>query len=61
MPSFSTAKVRDMFDDMMDICEQMVTKWERCVLPFHPSRISNLGSLWVESRDDLTCGFPGWL
>ena len=32
MPSFSTAKVRDMFDDMVDICEQMVTKWERCVL-----------------------------
>ena len=32
MPSFSTAKVRDMFDDMVDICEQTVTKWERCVL-----------------------------
>ena len=31
MPSFSTAKVRDMFDDMADICEQMITKWERCV------------------------------
>ena len=29
MPSFSTAKVRDMFDDMADICEQMITKWER--------------------------------
>ena len=32
MPSFSTARVRDMFDDMVDICEQTVTKWERCVL-----------------------------
>ena len=33
MPSFSTAKVRDMFDDMVDICDQMVKKWERCVPP----------------------------
>ena len=31
MPAFSTAKVRDMFDDMVDICDQMVKKWERCV------------------------------
>ncbi|RPD61291.1 bifunctional P-450:NADPH-P450 reductase [Lentinus tigrinus ALCF2SS1-6] len=29
MPAFSTAKVRDMFDDMVDIASQMVTKWER--------------------------------
>ncbi|TBU21312.1 bifunctional P-450:NADPH-P450 reductase [Dichomitus squalens] len=29
MPAFSTAKVRDMFDDMVDIAEQMVQKWER--------------------------------
>ena len=31
MPAFSTAKVRDMFDDMVDIASQMITKWERCV------------------------------
>ena len=29
MPAFSTAKVRDMFDDMVDISQQMVQKWER--------------------------------
>ncbi|KAI0356058.1 fatty acid hydroxylase [Trametes cingulata] len=29
MPAFSTAKVRDMFDDMVDIASQMLTKWER--------------------------------
>lgn len=29
MPAFSTAKVRDMFDDMVDIAQQMVQKWER--------------------------------
>ena len=29
MPAFSTAKMRDMFDDMLDIAQQMVTKWER--------------------------------
>ena len=31
MPSFSTAKVRDMFDDMVDISSQMIQKWERYV------------------------------
>ena len=30
MPAFSTAKVRDMFDDMVDISQQMIQKWERC-------------------------------
>lgn len=29
MPAFSTAKVRDMFYDMVDIASQMITKWER--------------------------------
>ncbi|KAI9067866.1 fatty acid hydroxylase [Trametes sanguinea] len=29
MPAFSTAKVRDMFPDMVDIASQMLTKWER--------------------------------
>ncbi len=29
MPAFSTAKVRDMFDDMADISQQMIQKWER--------------------------------
>ncbi|KAI0738944.1 bifunctional P-450:NADPH-P450 reductase [Daedaleopsis nitida] len=35
MPAFSTAKVRDMFDDMLDIATQMITKWERFG-PRHP-------------------------
>ncbi|KAI8976616.1 fatty acid hydroxylase [Trametes punicea] len=35
MPAFSTAKVRDMFPDMVDIASQMLTKWER----FGPRRV----------------------
>ncbi|KAH9836403.1 cytochrome P450 [Rhodofomes roseus] len=29
MPAFGTAAVREMFDDMYDIAEQLVLKWER--------------------------------
>ncbi|KAH9931026.1 cytochrome P450 [Amylocystis lapponica] len=29
MPAFSTIAVRDMFDEMVDIASQLVTKWER--------------------------------
>ncbi|OBZ67672.1 hypothetical protein A0H81_12453 [Grifola frondosa] len=35
MPAFSTAKIRDMFDDMIDISSQLITKWER----FGPSHV----------------------
>ena len=31
MPTFSATNVRGMFDDMKDICSQMVLKWERSV------------------------------
>ena len=29
MPCFSTANIYNMFDDMMDIVQQLVLKWER--------------------------------
>ncbi|KAK7678479.1 hypothetical protein QCA50_018539 [Cerrena zonata] len=29
MPTFGTLPVRDMFDDMLDIAEQLILKWER--------------------------------
>ncbi|KAI1794373.1 hypothetical protein LXA43DRAFT_1091893 [Ganoderma leucocontextum] len=29
VPLRTTAKVRDMFDDMVDISQQMIQKWER--------------------------------
>ena len=32
MPAFSTGNVIHMFDDMNDICQQLLMKWERYVL-----------------------------
>lgn len=29
MPAFGTGNVIHMFDDMKDICDQLVKKWER--------------------------------
>ena len=29
MPAFGTVNVRGMFDDMKDICDQLLMKWER--------------------------------
>ncbi|KAI0819916.1 fatty acid hydroxylase [Trametes gibbosa] len=43
MPAFSTAKVRDMFPDMMDIASQMLVKWER----FGPQHI-------IDPSEDFT-------
>ena len=31
MPTFGTAAIREMFDDMYDIAMQLVLKWERSV------------------------------
>lgn len=31
MPTFGVMPVRDMFDDMLDIAEQLILKWERYV------------------------------
>jgi hypothetical protein len=28
-PAFSPMNIKDMFDDMFDICSQLVLKWER--------------------------------
>lgn len=36
MPVFSTAKVRDMFPDMIDIASQMLAKWERLASSNYP-------------------------
>ena len=47
MPAFSTAKVRDMFDDMVDIAQQMVSKWERYhIHAFMISTIPQTNSIW---------------
>ncbi|KAL0949758.1 hypothetical protein HGRIS_009796 [Hohenbuehelia grisea] len=43
MPAFGTAAIRGMFDDMCDICNQMLVKWER----FGSSNI-------VDPTDDFT-------
>lgn len=32
MPAFGTASIRGMMEDMRDICNQMLVKWERLVL-----------------------------
>jgi cytochrome P450 / NADPH-cytochrome P450 reductase len=29
MPAFGTVAIRDMFDDMVDLCGQLLDKWER--------------------------------
>jgi cytochrome P450 / NADPH-cytochrome P450 reductase len=29
MPAFGTVALRGMFDDMMDVCSQLLLKWER--------------------------------
>ncbi|KAF5387254.1 hypothetical protein D9757_006892 [Collybiopsis confluens] len=43
MPAFNTLAIRDMMEDMRDICEQLLLKWER----FGPSHV-------IDPSDDLT-------
>ncbi|KAF9075533.1 fatty acid hydroxylase [Rhodocollybia butyracea] len=43
MPAFNTASIRDMMEDMRDICDQLLLKWER----FGPDHI-------IDPSDDLT-------
>jgi len=32
MPAFGTIAVRDMLEEMRDISDQLLLKWERCVI-----------------------------
>ncbi|KAK7038997.1 hypothetical protein VNI00_010389 [Paramarasmius palmivorus] len=43
MPAFSTMAIRDMLEDMRDLCDQLLLKWER----FGPDHI-------IDPSDDLT-------
>ncbi|THU98682.1 cytochrome P450 [Dendrothele bispora CBS 962.96] len=43
MPAFNTMSVRDMFEDMRDLCDQLLLKWER----FGPENI-------IDPADDYT-------
>ncbi|KAJ8488103.1 hypothetical protein ONZ45_g14089 [Pleurotus djamor] len=43
MPAFGPASIRGMFDDMKDICDQMIIKWER----FGPENV-------IDPTDDFT-------
>ncbi|KAL0562741.1 hypothetical protein V5O48_019339, partial [Marasmius crinis-equi] len=43
MPAFSTLAIRDMLEDMRDICDQVLLKWER----FGPDHV-------IDPADDFT-------
>ncbi|KAF9263923.1 bifunctional P-450/NADPH-P450 reductase [Marasmius fiardii PR-910] len=43
MPAFSTLAIRDMLEDMRDLCDQLLLKWER----FGPDHV-------IDPSDDLT-------
>ncbi|KAK7438635.1 hypothetical protein VKT23_017968 [Stygiomarasmius scandens] len=43
MPAFNTMAIRDMFEDMRDICDQLLLKWER----FGPENV-------IDPSDDYT-------
>ncbi|ESK91468.1 cytochrome p450 [Moniliophthora roreri MCA 2997] len=43
MPAFSTMAIRDMLEDMRDLCDQLLLKWER----FGPDHV-------IDPSDDLT-------
>ena len=39
MPAFGTIAVRDMLEEMRDISDQLLLKWERCVITIETLKV----------------------
>jgi hypothetical protein len=39
MPAFGTIAIRDMLEEMRDISDQLLLKWERCVITIETLKV----------------------
>ncbi|GJE90379.1 bifunctional P-450/NADPH-P450 reductase [Phanerochaete sordida] len=57
MPAFNLIKMRDMFDDMVDVVEQMVLKWERFGPHFRIDPAADFTALTLEAISLCTLSY----